>query len=60
MYCVYIGCEEWQDSDEFNTLKEAEVYINEWELNSFNMGLYRATYAWVENESSGYYREIEI
>ena len=57
MFEVYFGCEEWQDVNEFETLKEAQKYAAE---KARTMGLYTADEAWIKNDTTGYYEEIEI
>lgn len=49
-YEVYIGCEEWQETTQFKTYREAFEYIDN---HPKVMGLYPADEIWIENLKTG-------
>ncbi len=60
MYEVYIGCEEWQETEDFETLDEARIYIEGWRKEKFSMGAYTATQGWIRNDHIDFYEEVDI
>ena len=60
MFETYVGCYEWQEAREFDTLQEAQEYMESWRVDAFTMGLYTATEAWIRNDTTDYYEDIEI
>jgi hypothetical protein len=58
-YHCYVGCTEWQDWDDFSTLKEARQFMRDWKKDKWTMGAYTADEAWIEFPD-GHKEEQEI
>jgi len=56
-YEFHMGCDEWQDMDEFDNLEDAQKHAEEV---CKTMGLYTATFAFIRKDSEGYFKDVEI
>lgn len=56
-YEFHMGCDEWQDIDEFDSLEDAKKHA---ETVCKTMGLYTATFAFIRKDSENYFEDIEI